>query len=108
MSALKEVTNKDWKWQYPAYAKEKRWPNMSPPGTVAWHVAHLIHSARHYTSIVSERPVRTEPETPPPDFSDYEELLVEMHKAHDEFIQTVSRLSDSASFRELCSWNVAQ
>ncbi len=96
LSALEEISNGEWDWQHPAYLHEKSWPGMPLPGTIAWHVAHLVHSARHYSAIIRERPVKNEPDTPPPEINDTKRLLNELHKAHEELLQTVSEISDSS------------
>lgn len=91
-SALDGVTNQESEWQHPAYSIEEHWPGMPAPGTIAWHVAHLLHSARHYATIIKKRPVQTEPKTPPPNVDDFTELISELHDAHEELKQVISRI----------------
>ena len=51
-SVLGDLEDREAFWQSPAYADvppEDGWP---PPGSVAWHVAHLAHCKRYYTRIL--------------------------------------------------------
>lgn len=100
LSALDGVAEAEAGWQHPAFVAAESWPGMPAPGTIAWHVAHLVHSARHYAAIVRERPVVAEPQTPPPEAHDFAELLVELRDAHTALVRTVSTIPESALAEE--------
>ncbi len=94
-SALEGVKNKESEWQHPAYSEEVHWQGMPPPGTIGWHVAHLVHSSDHYAAIIRERPVQHEPETLPPGIQEITELISTLRKAHEKLIRAVSGIPDS-------------
>lgn len=82
MAALEDVTSAEARWQHPAYAAEEQMPGMPAPGTILWQIAHLAHSARHYTEILRRRPVSEEPRTLPPSAATLPDLLASMQRAH--------------------------
>jgi len=95
LSALEGVKNKELTWQHPAYSEEEHRQGMPPPGTIVWHIAHLVHSCEHYEAIIRERPVQHEPDTRPPGINDSTELINNLLKVHEKLIRTVSGIPDS-------------
>jgi hypothetical protein len=53
-TVLNDVTPEEALWQHPAYSATDRMPGMPAAGTILWQVAHLEHSARHYTQILRD------------------------------------------------------
>jgi len=94
LSALEGIKNKESEWQHPAYSEEQ-WQGMPPSGTIGWHVAHLVHSYKHYAAIIRKRPVQDEPETLPPEIHEITELISNLCKAHEKLIRTISVIPDS-------------
>jgi uncharacterized damage-inducible protein DinB len=95
LSALEGIKTEESEWQHPAYSEEVHRQGMPPPGTIVWHVAHLVHSCEHYAAIIRERPVQHEPDTRPADIHEITELISSLRKAHEKLIRTVSGIPDS-------------
>ena len=82
-SALDGVGETEAFWQAPAYAGEAPEEGWPVPGTLAWQVAHVLHSKRHYTDCIlavgaSESPA-ARPWTPAGTFAALRRLLAEVH-----------------------------
>lgn len=101
-AALKGITPEEAKWQHPAYAAGTPEHGMPPPGTVLWQIAHLAHSAAHYTCILRDRPVREEPRTPPPAGSTLSALRTQMERHHAALRSEIAALSDR-DLRPVCA-----
>ncbi len=64
-AALRGVSEEEVHYQHPAYSDEPDELHYPKAGTILWHLVHLAQCYRHYTTLISERPVRTpEPEAP--------------------------------------------
>ena len=94
-SALEGVKKNESAWQHPAYSEEVHRQGMPTPGTIGWHVAHLVHSCEHYAAMIYERPVQNEPETRPPGVHEITELISTLRKAHEKLVRAVSVIPDS-------------
>ena len=94
-SALEGVKKNESAWQHPAYSEEVHRQGMPTPGTIGWHVAHLVHSCEHYAAMIREMPVQNEPETRPPGVHEITELISTLRKAHEQLIRAVSGIPDS-------------
>jgi DinB superfamily len=93
-SVLQSVTSEESVWQNSSYAVERLVQGLPEPGTIRWHVAHLEHCARHYTAILRERPIGTEPLTPPPGIADLPELIDRLGRARRLLREEIEKLSD--------------
>lgn len=99
--ALRGVAEAEAAHQDASYSRDQGWPGMPPPGTILWQVAHLEHSARHYRSLLLNRPVATQPQTPAPEPGDLKGLLAALTKSRNEFRSSIAALDD-ANLDELC------
>jgi hypothetical protein len=95
LTALDKLTVDEAQWQHAAYAAERAFPSMPPPGTVLWQIAHLEHSARHYAELIRQRPLSEEPITPPPSTHILEDLLTALHQAHAHFREVIAELAEN-------------
>jgi uncharacterized damage-inducible protein DinB len=95
LNALEGVKTEESEWQHPAYSEVFHLQGMPPPGTIGWHVSHLVHSCEHYAAIIRERPVQNEPKTRPPGIHEITELINSLRKSHDKLIRAVSGIPDS-------------
>lgn len=93
-SALQGVTAEESCWQDSSYAAEPLLEGLPEPGTIRWHVAHLEHSARHYTAILRERPVTHEPMTSPPGIAEVFQLIDRLERARRLLRIEIEKLSD--------------
>jgi uncharacterized damage-inducible protein DinB len=94
-TVLNDVTPEEALWQHPAYSATDQVPGMPAAGTILWQVAHLEHSARHYTEILRNRPITDEPMTPPPKLSTLPELLAMLQSAHAELRGQIAELTEA-------------
>src|SRR5262245_3478520 len=94
-TVLSDVTPEEALWRYPAYSATDQMPGMPVAGTILWQVAHLEHSARHYTRILRDRPVSDEPMTLPPKMSTLLELLAMLQTAHAELRGEIAKLTEA-------------
>jgi hypothetical protein len=53
-AVLNDVIPEETQWQHPAYSARDQMLGMPAAGTILWQVAHLEHSARHYTQILRD------------------------------------------------------
>jgi uncharacterized damage-inducible protein DinB len=74
-----------------------------------WQIAHLEHSARHYNYLLLNRPLSTQPQTPPPEATNLEALLHALDASRTAFRRSIAELSD-ACLDEPCfdTMNVAE
>jgi uncharacterized damage-inducible protein DinB len=74
-----------------------------------WQIAHLEHSARHYNYLLLNRPLSTQPQTPPPEATNLEALLHALDESRTAFRRSIAELSD-ACLDEPCfdTMNVAE
>jgi len=93
-SALQGVTAEESSWQHCSYAAEPLVEGLPEPGTIRWHVAHLEHSARHYTAILRERPVEHEPITSPLEIAEILESIDRLERARRLLRVEIEKLSD--------------
>ena len=93
--ALRGLTPGEAEWQPPTYAHQHEPPGLPPAGTILWHVVHLAHCARHYAEILRQRPVVTEPPTPPPGFADLRKLLEELESSRVALREQIAGLRES-------------
>ena len=94
-TVLSDMTPEEALWQHPAYSARDQMPGMPAAGTILWQVAHLEHSARHYTEILRDRPIADEPMTPPPKLSTLSELLAMLQSAHAELREQIAKLTEA-------------
>jgi uncharacterized damage-inducible protein DinB len=94
-SALGGLSDEEASWQPPGYRDAPRFPGMPPPGTVLWHIAHLEHSARHYSAVLRGDPASEEPRTPPPEDLRLTPLLASLERSHRHLREVISKLTDS-------------
>lgn len=64
--ACKDLTDNESSWQPPAYANEPHDDGVGRPGTILWHLNHLVHCHRHYLEVLRMPPSSPPPETRPP------------------------------------------
>lgn len=93
-SVLESVTAEESSWQDSSYAAERFVPGLPEPGTIRWQVAHLEHCARHYSTILRERPIGREPLTPVPGVADLPELIDRLKRARRLLREEIEKLSD--------------
>ncbi|MGF1669486.1 MAG: DinB family protein [Balneolaceae bacterium] len=91
---VRGLTPEEASWQHPAYSQEKPMPGLPIPGTILWQLAHLEHSARHYAAILEQRPVKEEPQTPPPEVESLAGLLAELASAQANLRAQIEQLSN--------------
>ncbi len=94
-TALNTLTADEAQWQHAAYAGERAFPSMPPPGTVLWQIAHLEHSARHYAEIIRLRPMSEDPTTATPSTCVLEDLLSALDQAHTHLREVIVGLADN-------------
>ena len=89
--ALDGVTDEVSRWQPPAYADEPHAEGVGVPGTIAWHVHHLLHCHRHYAEALDQRPAR--PKTPPPGEMPWPTVKVALQSANAELRKRIAALT---------------
>lgn len=81
-------------WQPSAYSVEPHDPGIGRPGSVLWHLNHLLHCHRHYTAVLRERPAMEQPETPRPGELGLAEVLGALTAANAGLRAEIAKLTD--------------
>jgi hypothetical protein len=96
LAAVCEVlTEAEAAFRHPAWADASDVPELPPPGTILWQLAHLEHCARHYTAILRNRPEKEPPETRPSNLRTLKELLPALERAHGQLREVIAGLTDT-------------
>ncbi|HZK76344.1 MAG TPA: DinB family protein [Candidatus Kapabacteria bacterium] len=73
--ALNGVPEESVSYQHPIYSDTKQEEDYPPAGTILWHLVHLAHCYRSYTSTIARRPEAPEDTSPPTSSSLAEAIL---------------------------------
>ncbi|MDH3592113.1 MAG: DinB family protein [Planctomycetota bacterium] len=87
---LAGLTEEEASWQAPCYADAAREPGWPLPGSIHWHVAHLVHYRREYTARIRGQEEPSDSASPAATFEESMRQLVAIHRAQRAAIAALS------------------
>lgn len=92
--ALSGVTDEAAKYQHPIYSDTEQEEDYPPGGTILWHLVHLAHCYRSYTSTIARRPEAPE-DTFPSTASSLVEAIVNLKRDREALRKAIAEVPES-------------